>query len=475
MESTSELLSQDSLLNSSDSFNEINNNPFEKKNTFLTLIHFSIGPVLFTTGISLHDAVDLYLISKALGTNSLQIVGFASLIRYLCMCTTIYFSQSIIAKLSGLIASGKKKEATQVVSDLFRISFFTMLIIPIFFYFFSIPILQYIGSSYEISIQSRKYLIPIFFLMPFITIFQLSCGFLQSQGLSISSGLFQIGSFFLNCGFLSPILLFIFKIPITFSGFSFAFSQSFLGIILFFRIYQGKYDIKPKWNSLLNPLSKETKTSLILGLPYILNILSNALPPMVLLRYIMKSAESIGFNLQIGAIFSVFLRIQSTINSFSIGINQSLMVCGSYAKNSQNYQRLFGFLKSAISITLTYHLIWMPIMITNPQIISKLYLSENSLIDLSKQLIKIPFLTNFLIPLNDSTTNFLLSYGKPFLAMLPSIFRGISCLINTFILYYTNKKNPIRMMYTYCLNDIIVFIVDIVIIYQYLKNTLKSL
>lgn len=97
-------------------------NQFEKYSPLRTLFHFSVGPLMFNTGISFHDAIDLILISKALSASTLQVVGFSSLVRYLCMCGAIFFSQATITKVSGLLGEKRLKDAEQVVADIFRLS-----------------------------------------------------------------------------------------------------------------------------------------------------------------------------------------------------------------------------------------------------------------------------------------------------------------------------------------------------------------
>jgi len=448
---------------------------FESKSPFRTLLSFSVGPVLFNSGISIHDAVDLILISKALGAKSLHVVGFSSLIRYLCMCVTIYFAQSTIAKISSLLGSGKKSEAAQVISDLYRLSVGFMIIVPLVFYHLCLPMLTYMGCTRETSLVARNYLLPILISMPLISCFQLSCGFLQSQGRSLLCGMLQIGAFLLNCGVISPTLLFVFRIPITMAGVSFAFSQSLFGLVLVIMIFRGKFGINPSVKMLCSGISPETWKSLVLGFPYILNILANALPPMVLLSHMMKAAFASGESFKVASVFSVFLKIQSAINSLSIGMNQGFMACSCYSKGSENYGRVYQLFKISLCLTLGYHLLWLPIMVFHSDLISRIWISDVSLIGFSKAFIRIPFYTNFLIPFNDTTTNFLLSFGKPGVAMVPSLVRGIVCLIYAIGLFYTDRSNPKRMMYTYCLNDVSVMITDIIILIRPFRALLEKI
>jgi Na+-driven multidrug efflux pump len=148
---------------------------FEKYGAVGTVLLFAVGPLMFNTGISFHDAVDLFWISRAFPAQALHVVGFATLARYLCLCVAIYYSQSCMAKVSSLMGENKIDDATLSVTDLFRLSILTMLVIPVIFYFITRPLLIFMGCTTNIADQSRAY------LLPFITTFQLSCGFLQSE------------------------------------------------------------------------------------------------------------------------------------------------------------------------------------------------------------------------------------------------------------------------------------------------------
>lgn len=465
---------EDSTTSSIDSLSQTDEQKrFESNNIVLSLLKLSVGPLMFNCGISFHDAVDMMLISKSIGGNSIQIVGFSSLIRYLCVCVTIFFAQSTIAKIAALIGAKKTGDACQVITDLFRISFITMILVSTMFYFVSIPMLIFMGCTHDIAVEARRYLAPILIGMPFMALFQLSCGFIQSQGRSILCGLLQLAAFALNCGIISPILLFAVKVPIKYAGISFVLSQSIPGIILTILIFKGKFNIQPKISMFLRRISKGTLNALLLGTPYILNILAGAIPPMILLRYMMLAASNSGEAPLIASAFSVFLKLQSAINSVSIGINQGLIATGSYARGTGNYVRLLQLFIRAVLITATYHLCWIPLMETRADLIAKIWMSDKEQLSFTRYFLRIPFYTNWLVPLNDSTVNFVLASGKPVLAMIPSFVRGIVCLIATFSFYYTGKNQPKRMMYTYNTYDVTVLLFDIGLVIYDIKYLMK--
>lgn len=435
---------------------------FEKRSPLVTLLIFAIGPLMFNTGISFHDAFDLFLISlRYKEDHALQVVGFASLVRFLCLCVAIYFSQALITKIGGLMGAKKMDAAVQVVTDLFRLGFLTMCVVPVMFYFAAKPMLIFMNCDEATAEEGRAYLTPLLIAMPFITIFQMSCGFLQSEGRSILCGAMQLTGFALNCGVLSPIMLFGVRVNLSLAGLSFALSQSLVGIVLMFFIFGGKFGLKPTWRSWCKPFMKDSFHGMLLALPFLVNVLAATLPPMLLLTMMMKAAGEAGNQPEVGAVFPVFIKLNSAINSVSIGFCQGFLGAGSYANGAQNFRRLLHLFLILCALTWFYHAVLMPILVFKTEWPCSIWLTKKEDLDLAKKMVRIPFYTNTLIPLNFALVNFLLCMKKPLVALALTIVRGGLYVAYTFILYRTGKDNPIRMMYAYNMDDSTLFLLGI--------------
>jgi Na+-driven multidrug efflux pump len=405
--------------------------------------------------------VDLLLISIAYKDNpeALAIVGFAALVRFLCLTIAIYFSQACITKISGLMGAKKLDQAEQVVADLFRFAFLSMCVFTVAFRFISYPLLIFMGLSHENAVLGTEYLYPILIAMPFIASFQLACGFLQSEGRSLLCGLMQFIGFALNCGCLAPIMLFWVKVPVQYAGVSFALAQSLVGIGLVIAIFCGRFGLKPKVRQLVRPFLKDSFHALLLALPFLINVLAATLPPMLLLTEMMAAARSHHppMDQEVGPVFSVFIKLNSAINSISIGMCQGFLGAGSYAHGAENHRRhlqLFGF---CILITWLYHLALMPIMVFKTRWPCSIWLTGAQL-NLSEKMIKIAYYTNTLIPLNFGWVNFLLTMRKPIIPLILTLIRGSLYVAYTFILYETKKNDPVRMMFAYNMDDVTLFL-----------------
>jgi Na+-driven multidrug efflux pump len=356
---------------------------------------------------------------------------------------------------------GEKKidDATLAVTDLFRLSVLTMLAIPVIFYFIARPMLIFMGCTSDIADDGRAYLVPILIAMPLITTFQLSCGFLQSEGRSFLCGAMQLLAFALNCGFFSPILLLVLKIPLRLAGLSFALSQSIIGIILTLLIYSGRFGLKPSLRSCIGPFHRPAFHGMLIALPFLINVLAAALPGMLLLTLIMKAASSQGISDKIGVIFPVFIKLNSAINSVSIGLCQGFLGAGSYACGARQPRRHLQLLGTVCLLGFAYHLVLMPIMVFKTEWLLSIWLKDD--LDIAKRLVRIPYFTNTLIPLNFALINFLLSMKKAVVSLILTVVRGGLYVAYSFLCYHAMGQDPFKMMYAYNMDDATLFILGI--------------
>ena len=437
---------------------------FEKNSPFKTVLEMSFGPLIYQVGIAIHDAVDLFLISKAYTEREIQIVGFASMIRYICMSFAIFFSQACVAKISRLIGESRFKDAGQVVADIYRMSILTMLFIPIAFYFLTKPLLSFMGCTDDMTDSAQEYIIPILIAMPFITTFQLSCGILQSEGRSILCGFMQLTAMILNCGILAPIILFWVKAPFKYAGISFALAQSIPGLILSTLIFNGKFNSCARWRNLhMHPIN-DSYDALKIASPFILNVIAGTIPPLIMVNFMMKCAAKQGIAANAGSVYSVFLKLQPIVNSFSIGFALGMLSAGSYAHGAKKDGRLTSIFNNTFIITLVLQLVVLPVLVAKADLIASFWISDEESLKLAKKMIRIPFYTNWATAINEVSTALLQCIGHAWTAMSPSLVRGVCYICYALAFYYTNKENCVRMMYVYNANDITILILDIIII-----------
>jgi Na+-driven multidrug efflux pump len=437
---------------------------FASRPPLQTLLLQAIGPLIYFVGNASHDAVDLLLISRALGPRCLQIVGFSSLVRYLLRSFAVFFSQAATARVSGLIGEQRKAEAEHVIVDLFRLTTIVMLFVPVLFIFVTKPMLEFMGCTPELADEAFHYLIPILCAAPFTGIYQIGCGFLLSEGRSILNGMMQLFAFVLNCGVFAPVLLFVIKVDLNLIGLAFASSQIFPGITLMCLIFHGQFNLKPKWSMWKQGFSRETLPALKLATPFVLNVIAGSLPPLLLMNLMMEAASKSDVSGPVAASFSVFLKIQTWVESFSIGINQGMLASGSYAYGADKPRRLLVLFVWAGSIALFLLLVFTPFMVWRPEWFASIWVTLDEDMEFAKKMLPIPFYANWLNAINDATTTFLLTMKFAYTAMSPSILRGITFIVGAIALYNSNEEDPVRMMWTLAINDFSVTLLDFGII-----------
>jgi Na+-driven multidrug efflux pump len=330
--------------------------------------------------------------------------------------------------------------------------------------------LIFMGCSPELADRAFDYLVPILCAAPFTGLYQMGCGCLLSEGRSILNGLMQLVAFVTNDGFLAPLLLFVAHVDLNLIGLAFAGSQIVPALILFFMIFNGKFNLKPTWSLWKHKFSKETPTALKLAGPFVLNVIAGALPPLLLMNFMMGAAAKLDVSQPVASSFTVFLKIQVFAWSFSIGVNQGLLSSGSYAWGAQRFSRLFQLFLMSFAMSIAIELAVTPLMIVRPEWIAQIWITEDSEMEYAKKMLPIPFYANWLNAFNDATTNLLLTMKYPWAAMAPSLTRGASFLVGATVLWATNKDDPVRMMWSFCINDFVVTALDVVLLIAPLRK-----
>lgn len=420
------------------------------------VLYMSTGPLLDNICSNLNPTIEMALVSNSIGGDSVRVLGFASLIRFIGITFCNYLHLALVEKVTRLNGEGNQEASQQVVTDLYRVGFLMMIVVAIALYFASKPLLLFMGSTEEAAEQSVRYLMPIIFCLPVTLTFQLATATVQSQGKSLKAGLLQLAAFVLNCGVFLPIGLFGLHIPLSMTGVPFVLALLIPGVSCM--IYT--YHKSKSWRTFIQKFSKETWHSLRLSLPYLFLVLVSCLGPTVQLSYLMKAA---GYDPAYAQVFSVFQRVQNLFNSLNHGFGQGFVAAGSFASGAKLYSRLLKLLGWAILLTFIPHLIWTPLMLTSSPKVTSLWLTSEEEQALTSVLLLIPFYSNFLSSFSTVLSNFLSAINKPIPGIVPPIVGVVTCLAMTFILYYTQPHNPIRMMWALFATDVLTFASSLVI------------
>lgn len=108
----------------------------------------------------------------------------------------MYLQQCIMVRVSSLIGEIKRDEACQLIVDIFRIVILFNFIATIMITFISIPLMNFAGCTPDLIEQCNLLVISTIAGLPFVTLFHIGTGFLQSIGKPFLNGSLHLVGYF---------------------------------------------------------------------------------------------------------------------------------------------------------------------------------------------------------------------------------------------------------------------------------------
>jgi Na+-driven multidrug efflux pump len=433
---------------------------FEGKGAIRTILSGGISPLMFNVSIALNEAMELFLISRAFEPSAVAVVGLGAMLRYFCLCFAIYFSEACTRRVRTLIEENQVERATGVLVDFYRIGVLIMILVGIVFYFSSQPIVLLLGCPEFLAVQVKDFLTPILVAMPVIVLLHLSCAFLQSEGRFILSAVIQITSCVLNCGVILPILLFQIKAPLMWSGLGFALSQSLTGIITTICLFLGAFTLKPHCSDCFARISRSALDGLSASLPFFVFLVSMAAPQAFLISYIFRAADIAGNPAEVAIAIPVNINVNALVTSVSIGICHGFLFSAGSAYGLQKRKRFLELFGALCLVTFIFHAILFPIFVWKTEWPCSIWIEDANDLELAAKMIRVPFFTTLLIPLNIAMRHLLITMKKGRISLGLNVARAILFVAYTLIFYTVLEKSPIMMMYVYTADDVTTFILS---------------
>lgn len=423
-----------------------------------TVLVLSIGPILYNLTSSFQDILDFLMIRISNGDYGLTLIGFANFFRYLCNGLASFPGQSCIVKVSSLLGEGRKDEAAQVVTDLFRFAFCICFIAPFCIYFCGKPIMKFMACKDEYLDECLRYGLPICFGMFTTSIFRISCGTILGEGRSLLFAMMHLAILILNCCVFDPLFLIAFKWPLWTVGVSYVLAMGIPGFILMLLIFSGKFTVKPKWSMFLNKFSKETWPGIKLSFSNLLTFLTGAFPSMIFYRYLYIAAENAGVYEEMTAIMPATLKFYNFIGEITMGISAGMLPAGSWAFAGKKLKRFMQLSGWAICVALIQQVIMTPIMIIKPSLLTQILSKEKETLAVCDKYMPTLFYANMLLAIHETGTNMLLAMNRPWFAMVPMATRGILFALGSYLFYLWNKNDPKYVLFVFPAIDISMFL-----------------
>lgn len=217
----------------------------------------SIGPLISKTVQTLYGVVNLFWVSKAIGDKDIEVFGAVYAVDFISMAFADYFMTSLYIRISYLFGQKSEvSECSQIYVDFLRSSIFFGLLMPAIILPLSRPLIEWFGSSKEISLMCFHYLMPTTFGTFFNFIYMVSCGLIQSECHSIIFGITQVSSLVLNMAFFCPLFLLGFKLDIWGASLATVCSEGIVGITLVILIFFWQIYNQAKCENVLSKISK---------------------------------------------------------------------------------------------------------------------------------------------------------------------------------------------------------------------------
>jgi len=446
------------------------------RSPLITVLYLSFGPVLSQIASAMYGVIDTIWISKAVGEIGMTAVSSYTAFDNIGRAFGFFASVAGSSKISALFGSGKSQEASQVICDLLRVCIVSGIIVPLILGPLIKPGVRWFGASEEVVELGFGYLFPLLLSTVFTCWFVGCGGFLQGEGRSLMFGFIQIASLVCNMAIFDPIFLLWFKLGLKGAAYARIISEAIPAIILISMYFSGKFAVKPKLSQLLKPFSEYTWQALKVGMSQLVSNLSVSIPGIIVRKYIgMSSSSTKMFNDSLAG-FNVVFRYAQVTNNLMVGLSMGFLPAGSYAYAAKNYRRWFS---------LQFHMNWIDLVwgslasllaIFSPQTIAIIFAKGEGYLYYAREMVRRANIAGFIM---------FARFGFP--VMLQSLQLGITSTILSLatqlvsiiafvsILYYTDKNNPVRLMWCYSWSYIFGFVVGGIVVSKPLYRMYKEM
>lgn len=420
-----------------------------------TILYLSIGPLASQTVQALYGVVNLFWVSKSIGDKGIEVFGAISVIDFIILAFSNYLMTSIDIRVSYIFGEKSRiDECSQIFVDFIRFSFVLSVLAPAIILPATRPLVEWFGSSKEISRMCYEYMIPCSFGSFFTFLYMSCCGLIQSEGRSFAFGVAQIVSLLLDMFVFAPLFLLYFKTGIWGATLSTVISQTIVTIVLLIQIFRGKYTITPTFSMLFKKFSSESWESLKIGLASLVGFLTVSIPEILLQKYLnMAATHQDQYDVCIkvwGVIEKLYQFVGGTNDAFAIGF----VPAASFAFGSHQYKRLLKLFWHTNWITIVLSVIYSIFVIFFPSQIASIWSKDHEFLIKCKSMIPKVFYVTVLFPIEYTVPCFLQALQKVAQStILGAMIYLVPIPLFSTILYFTDKNNPDRLMWTYVLSD----------------------
>lgn len=450
---------------------------FETNGELKSLFLLSLGPFIAQLSQGFYGLVNTIWVAKALGNDGVAAIGASAVVEFVPFALSAYLSVCITTQVSYLYGKGYRNECTSLYIDFIRILIILGLLLPGILLPVAGPVIKWFGANDEITRMGFMYMVPLAVGSPLVFLFHVYCGLLQAEGHTFMYALAQLGAFAMYM-MLNPLFLLYFKWPIWGTSLASVISNSIPGIVLTVLVFKGKFSIKPKLNMIIKKFSSETSEGLKSGLSVLFEEAAIVLPFVLLQKYLSNAANAVGEYTSVMAVWSIIGDVQELSTCLCSAVMTGLLPATSYSYGAKNFPRILKLIVHATWMMTIWSTIFSLIFIFFPGQVASIWSKDPEFIKWAKPMIRVYALANALSPVDFVCPTILIAMKRiasaTFLSFLISLIP--TPLLST-VLYYTKKDDPVRIMFTFPVDNIFSLIMGLLFMIKpilILKGKLKD-
>lgn len=419
-----------------------------------TILFLSVGPLISQLVAGFSGLMSTFWVSKAIGDSGIEVFGAVFIVDFISTSVSQFLCSSLSVRVSYLFGKQQHDKCSQLFVDFIRISIIFGIITPCLVIPITKPLVRWFGAGESLATQCFYYMIPTSAGCFFNYLYMMCCGILEAEGHSVLYGIIQASSLIVNIMFFEPIFLMCFKTSTWGASLSTILSETIPGIILTILIFRGKFCIKPQFKMFLKKFTPSTCSALKIGISTFVENISTTLPLVLMQKYINSAARAIGIYDQCIECWAIIEKLYVIIGGIVIGLTQGFLPAASYAYGARRPKRVKNLFYHALWLSTLVPTLISLIFICFPTQIASLWSKEASFLAIAKKMLPIQYYSTVTLGLQYLLPPLLQSVKCVLAATLESLITLLLPLpVFSSILYFTNKKDPIRIMFTYTLND----------------------
>ena len=441
----------------------------------ITLCNLMVGPLLSQIAQSLYGIMDSFWISRSIGTKGMTVMSIILVIDFINIAFAQYFNVAVSARISYLFGKHLKEECSQVVVDFFRICIIVGIIIPAIFLPCVDPLMRWYGGDDEIVPMCMDYLLPALCCSMLNYTYLSLCGLLQAMGNSGIYGICQVSSAILNMACFDPLFLLGIKSGMWGASLATAISNFIPMICLYVCLFKGKFVVKPKFNMYIKKFSPHSWKALRVSLSQLIANLASSLPILILSKLVAQSATNAGNYVEVMAAWNVNDRLYAFAICICNGLNQGFLPAASYAFGCERFNRLLQMFLLTVLIGTIWTTFVCILIESIPKQIARIWGKSEKYLEVAPKMLRIGFASCFANQIILTTAATLQAMKMVILSIVTSVLTMLIPIpIFSFILYYTKKNDPVRMLFSFIGHDLWAVLITIIVIIWKLRFLWKA-